>query len=83
MVESCVRGFHVYQDIWTPTAGERFPCETEDSNANDPYAVAVKKGVQVIEHVPRKISAACCLFIQTVFFRSATGWFTDSLQAGV
>ena len=65
MVESCVHGFHVYQDIWTLTAGERLPCETEDSNASDPYAVAVKKGVQVIGHVPRKISVACSLFIQT------------------
>ena len=65
VVESCVRGFHVYQGIWIPTAGERLPCETEDSNASDPYAVAVKKDVQVIGHVPRKISAVCSLFIQT------------------
>ena len=39
MVESCVRGFHVYQDIWTPTTGERLPCQMEESNAFDPYTV--------------------------------------------
>ena len=32
-MDSCVRGFHVYQDIWTPTTGECLSCQTEDSNA--------------------------------------------------
>jgi len=64
VVESCVRGFHVYQDIWTPTIGERLPCETEDRNPMDPYAVAIKKRMVVIGHVLCKISAACFLFIQ-------------------
>ena len=35
MVESCVLGFHVYQDIWMPTTGDRLSCQTEDSNAFD------------------------------------------------
>ena len=39
IVESCVHGFHVYQDIWTQTKGERLPCQMEESNAFDPYAV--------------------------------------------
>jgi len=64
VVESCVHGFHVYQGIWTPVTGEHLPCETEDSNAFDPYAVAVKKDADVIGHIPRKISAACSLFVQ-------------------
>ena len=64
MVDSCVRGFHVYQDIWTPTTGECLSCQTEDSNAFDLYAVAIRKSANVIGHVPRKISAACSLFIQ-------------------
>ena len=64
VVESCVRGFHVYQDIWTPTTGEHLSCQMEDSNAFDPYAVAIRKNANVIGHVPWKISAACSLFIQ-------------------
>ena len=64
VVESCVRGFHMYQDIWTPTTGERLSCQTEDSNALDPYAVAIWNSVNVIGHIPQKISAACSLFIQ-------------------
>ena len=59
-----VHGFHVYQDICTPTTGECLSCQTEDSNAFDPYAVVIRKSVNVTGHVPRKISAACSLFIQ-------------------
>ena len=64
VVESCVCGFHVYQDIWMPTTGERLSCQTEDSNAFDPYTVAIRKSANVIGHVPWKISAACLLFIE-------------------
>ena len=62
MVDSCVGGFHMYQDIWTPVTGERLSCETEESNTFDSYAV--RKSANVIGHVPRKISAACSLSIQ-------------------
>ena len=41
VVDSYVRGFHVYQDIWTPTTGERLSCQMEDSNAFDPPAACV------------------------------------------
>ena len=63
VVDSCVRGFHIYKDIWTPIT-EVFSCEREDGNPMDPYAVAIKRGSEVIGHVPRKISAACSLFMQ-------------------
>ena len=62
-VSSCVRGFHVYSDIWTPFVGETLVCEQESGNPNDPYAVAIKKGSEVVGHVPRKSSAACSLFL--------------------
>ena len=26
---SCIRGFHVYQDNWTPILGERLVCKNE------------------------------------------------------
>ena len=64
MVESCVRGFHVYKDVWAPVTGEVLSCEMEDENLFDPYAVAIKKGSEVIGHVPCKISAARFLFLE-------------------
>ena len=63
-MESCIRGFHVYQDIWTPATGERLACQAEDSNSFDPYAVAIRRDADVIGHVPHKISAACSLFVR-------------------
>ena len=42
-IQSCVRGYHVYKDIWTPSVGETLSCEREEDNTADPYAVAVKK----------------------------------------
>ena len=38
---SCVRGYHVYKDIWNPPVGETVDCEREDRNPEDPYAVAL------------------------------------------
>ena len=47
----------MYQDIWTPTTGERLLCQTQDSNAFDPYVVGIRKSANIIGHIPRKISA--------------------------
>ena len=65
--DSCVRGFHVYSDIWTPFVRESLTCEhlmqTLSGNPNDPYAVAIRKGSKVVGHMPRKSSAVCSLFL--------------------
>ena len=63
-VVSCIRGFHIYGDTWTPSVGEILICERESGNASDLYAMAIKKGSEVVGHVPRKMSAACSLFLQ-------------------
>ena len=62
-VASCVQG-QVYDRIWTPTLGEEPQCVTEDSNDNDPYAVAVMKWDDIVGRVPRQISAAYSLFVE-------------------
>ena len=62
-VESCVRGYHVYGDSWTPNVGDLLCCEQESGNPNDANAVAIKNSAIVIGHVPRKLSAACSLFL--------------------
>ena len=41
--ESCVRGYHVYKDIWKANDGEQLPCQCETSNRSDPFAVAIVK----------------------------------------
>ena len=63
-VEVMVRGYHVYQVIWTAVVGKEFPCKREAGNTFDPFAVAVMRGTIVIGHVPRRISSICSLFLQ-------------------
>ncbi len=61
-VDSCIRGHHIYKNIWSPTAGEELACARENSNTKDPYAIAVTRDSTVVDHVPRKLSATCVLF---------------------
>lgn len=61
---SCVRGYHIYRHVWSPTVGQEYDCSREVVNAEDPYAVAVVCGGDTVGHVPRQISAACSLFLQ-------------------
>ena len=62
-VDSCARGYHVYENIWAVAHGERIGCIREPLNATDRYAVALKKDGAVIGHLPQKISRICSLFI--------------------
>ena len=49
-VDSCVRGYHVYESIWEAALGEQIGCTREPLNTNDRYAVALKKDGAVIGH---------------------------------
>ena len=63
-MNSCIRGYHVYQDRWLPIIGERLECRRESGNPRDRYAVALCKGGEIMGHVPRYISTLCSLFIR-------------------
>ena len=47
----CVRGYHVYKEIWEAATGEILICERELHNGRDRYAVAVKKSGTIIGHL--------------------------------
>ena len=63
-VSSVVRGYHVYRRSWSPSLEEQLECRREAGNDKDRYAVAVLKHGSVVGHIPRRISAACSLFIE-------------------
>ena len=63
-IPCCVRGYHVYQAIWTAAIGEELVCVREPTNAVDRYAVAVVRSGTVIGHLPRRISKICSLFLR-------------------
>ena len=63
-VESCIQGHHVYSSIWTPVLLELLTCQREMDNAEDQYAVVVRKGEDIVGHVPMKILFLCSIFIR-------------------
>ena len=66
VVESCIRGYHVYKQTWTPNYSnpEVLTCIREPGNVVDPYAVVVIDSERtIVGHIPRAISAVCSLFL--------------------
>ena len=52
--DSAVRGYHVYQDVWKPAAGEKLHAEQEFDNLMDKFAVKVLKNNETVGHLPRE-----------------------------
>ena len=63
-IDSVIREYRIYKDIWSAPIGENLCCERESFNPADPYAVATLRGEVVVGHVPRIISAACSVFLR-------------------
>ena len=67
-LESCVRGFHVYKAVWTPTLHECLQARQDLGNPQDHYAVAVCRadatGSRIVGHVPREFSRLFWYFLQ-------------------
>ena len=61
-VESMVRGYHVYKDIWAASIREHLLCRRETTNLADRFSVAVMKDETIVGHIPRKISNVCSIF---------------------
>ena len=59
---SCIRVYHVFKYVWTPTIGERLSCKREIEEWRW-YAVAVIRDRTTVGNIPRRISAACSLAI--------------------
>lgn len=65
-LNSCIRGYHVYKDIWNPSIGETLLGKPEFGNIHDPYAVAVVSSTvdTIVGHLPRNISTMCHIFLR-------------------
>ena len=47
-INSYIRGYHAYMDVWTPVLNEELILKSEPTNDRDSNAVAVKKEVIVL-----------------------------------
>ena len=50
-IDSFVKGYHEYKNIWTPKIGELLSTEREPGNLVDKYAVCVKKNNEIVGHL--------------------------------
>ena len=55
--ESVIRGHHIYKAVWNPVLGEVHILALEEGNEHDRFAVCVKRGDEIIGHVPRELSS--------------------------
>ena len=62
--DSFIRGYHVYQHIWTPFEGETYSCTCETGNEQDCNAVAVMYEDRVVGLIPLVISKCISLFLK-------------------
>ena len=60
---SAVRGYHVYQDVFTPSIGEKLVAKWEFNNTMDEQAVKVVKGDETVGHLPCKLSRIVWYFL--------------------
>ena len=51
-IDTYVKGYHVYKNIWKPTVNEELETEMEPDNVMDKYAVCVKKKTCIVGHLP-------------------------------
>ena len=50
-LDSFVRGYHAYMDIWTPKVGDENLClKSENENPHDKFAVAILLEEQIVGH---------------------------------
>lgn len=66
--DSVIRGHHIYKTMWTPVLGEVNYLEIEEGNEHDHFAVCVKRGNEIVGHVPRELSATVWHFLRDATF---------------
>ena len=62
-IESFVRGYHEYKDIWQPTVGEVLVLKREPTNDKDSLAVCIEKHGQVVGHVSHNLAPLIFYFL--------------------
>ena len=51
-IDTYVKGYHVYKNIWWTTVNEELETEMEPDNVMDKYAVCVKINTSIVGHIP-------------------------------
>ena len=63
-IESYIRGYHAYMDIWTPVMNEELILKREPTNERDRNAVVVLKEETLVGHVPFNLAPFISAFLR-------------------
>ena len=63
-INSYIRGYHAYMDVWTPVLNEELILKREPTNDRDSNAVAVKKEEVIVGHVPFNLAPSISAFLR-------------------
>ena len=87
ILDSCVRGYHVYKDLWNATPGETLTCIRERGNRNNVFTVVAQSDSNIVGHIPWHILCICMFFIRRegVLNCLITGsrWYSRDVPQGV
>ena len=75
-LNSFIRGYHAYKDVWDPFIGEKLVLRREPENVKDRSAVCVQKDGETVGHIPFNISNVVSHFLRREFnkgFAEVTG----------
>ena len=65
-IDSFVKGYHEYKNIWSPKIGETLLTERDQGNLVDKYAVCLKKNNEIVGHLQLgqdgKFAKLCSIF---------------------
>ena len=67
-VESVVRRYHIYKEIWSAAVGTTLPCRQDGFNPHDSYAVAIIKDHVVVGHMSVQLAG---MITTRTFFSSS------------
>ena len=79
-IDSYIKGYHVYQNIWMPKLEETLSAIPEPTNPVDKYAVCVIHGKKIVGHLEKEKNGR---FAKTIFyfFHPARSKCTNSIEA--
>ena len=85
VLNSYIRGYHVYKDVWTPVIGEILTCCQEPNNVKDSEAVAVKSDDSscILRHVPLYLSKWVSHFLKKSTNKATTEVTGTKVNCGV
>ena len=64
-LDSFIKGYHVYQDIWSPKLLEEKDSASEPNNIVDKYVVCVLRTGKVVGHL---MKGECGRFAKIIFY---------------